>query len=206
VLLLIDNYDSFVHNLARYFVCLGQEVRTVRHDAFSLDEIAADPPGAIVISPGPKAPRDAGLSVATIERFAERIPILGVCLGHQAIVEAFGGRTVRAPAPVHGMTSRVRHFGTHLYRDLPDPLEVCRYHSLVADRRRLPAALVVDGQTDDGIVMSVRHRELPVFGVQFHPESALTPHGATLLANFLREAGLPVTHVDGTPTCAPSLI
>jgi anthranilate synthase component 2 len=206
VLLLIDNYDSFVHNLARYFVCLGQEVRTVRHDAFSLDEIAAEPPAAIVISPGPKAPRDAGLSIATIERFAGSIPILGVCLGHQAIVEAFGGRTVRAPAPVHGMTSRVRHFGTHLYRDLPDPLEVCRYHSLVADRRRLPAALVVDGQTDDGIVMSVRHRELPVFGVQYHPESALTPQGATLLANFLREAGLLTANVDQPRIGNPSLI
>ncbi|MCA9237740.1 MAG: aminodeoxychorismate/anthranilate synthase component II [Planctomycetales bacterium] len=190
MILLIDNYDSFVHNLARYFQRLGQVTRVVRNDEMSPKEMAALAPAAVVISPGPCTPAEAGCSVDAVERFAGACPILGVCLGHQAIVAAFGGEIVRAPTPMHGRTAEIGHMGTGLFANLPNPLTVCRYHSLIANRKTLPVALNVTAETDAGIVMAVAHREFPVFGVQFHPEAILTAGGYQLLANFLRYAGL----------------
>jgi len=185
MLLMIDNYDSFTWNLVQYFGELGQDVRTVRNDAIGLDEVAALAPARIVISPGPCTPNEAGISLSLIHRFAGRIPILGVCLGHQAIGAAFGGRVVRAKQVMHGKTSPIHHTGIGVFRGLPDPFTAIRYHSLAVERETLPDCLEVTAWTDDGEIMGLRHRELRVEGVQFHPESILTEHGHALLRNFL---------------------
>ena len=185
MLLMIDNYDSFTWNLVQYFGELGQDVRTVRNDAIGLDEVAALAPARIVISPGPCTPNEAGISLSLIHRFAGRIPILGVCLGHQAIGAAFGGQVVRAKQVMHGKTSPIHHMGVGVFRGLPDPFTAIRYHSLAVERETLPDCLEVTAWTDDGEIMGLRHRELRVEGVQFHPESILTEHGHALLRNFL---------------------
>jgi anthranilate synthase/aminodeoxychorismate synthase-like glutamine amidotransferase len=188
MILLIDNYDSFVYNLARYFERLGQEVSVVRNDAVTAEQIAKTKPKAVVLSPGPCTPDEAGCSLDVVRRLHRDVPILGVCLGHQAIGQALGGRIIRAPTPVHGSTSPLEHRGTSIFAGLPSPMNVCRYHSLVIDEATLPAALEVTARTSDGVVMAVAHRTLPVVGVQFHPESILTEYGYELLANFLQLA------------------
>jgi anthranilate synthase/aminodeoxychorismate synthase-like glutamine amidotransferase len=184
-ILLIDNYDSFTYNLVQAFLVLGAEVLVYRNDALDPPAAARLEPTHIVISPGPGRPEDAGVSIATIASFAGRRPVLGVCLGHQCIVEHFGGRVISAARLMHGKTSRIAHDGSALYRGVPDDFEAGRYHSLAADRSVVPDDLVVSARTADGEIMGVRHRELAVVGVQFHPESVLTPCGATLLGNFL---------------------
>ena len=184
-LLLIDNYDSFTYNLVQAFLVLGAEVVVHRNDAIGLDEAAAIEPTHLVISPGPGRPEDAGTSLAMIGHFAGRIPVLGVCLGHQSIVQHYGGEIVAAGALMHGKTSWVQHDGQGLFAGLPNPFEAGRYHSLAANRQRVPAELEVTARTKEGEIMGVRHRELAVVGVQFHPESVLTPDGPALLANFL---------------------
>jgi anthranilate synthase/aminodeoxychorismate synthase-like glutamine amidotransferase len=193
MILLIDNYDSFVHNLARYLRRLGAETRVVRNDAVDAAAIRKLHPQAIVISPGPCTPAEAGCSVDVVRQLGSEIPILGVCLGHQAIGEAFGARIVRAPQPVHGRASPIQHASEGLFANLPAPLTVGRYHSLVIDPRSLPAELQATGATTDGVIMAIAHRKWPVWGVQFHPESILTEGGYQLLANFLRLAGMEVT-------------
>lgn len=199
MVVLIDNYDSFVHNLARYLQRLGQETCVVRNDHVTVDQLAAERPAAIVLSPGPCTPAEAGCSVEVVRRLgcggrpAERVPILGVCLGHQAIAVAMGGRVVRAPEPIHGRTSSIVHDGQGVFAGLASPLNVCRYHSLVVQRESLPETLIPTAETADGIVMAIRHRSLPIEGVQFHPESILTDDGYAMLANFIERAGLPVT-------------
>jgi anthranilate synthase component 2 len=185
MLLMIDNYDSFTYNLVQYFGELGESVRTVRNDAIDLDAIEALAPTRIVISPGPCTPDEAGVSLATIERFAGRVPILGVCLGHQAIGQAFGGRVVRALQVMHGKTDLIDTTGTGVFRDLPRRFEIARYHSLVVERDTLPDCLEVTATSADGQVMGLRHRTLAVEGVQFHPESIASEHGHALLRNFL---------------------
>jgi anthranilate synthase/aminodeoxychorismate synthase-like glutamine amidotransferase len=184
-LLLVDNYDSFTYNLFQFLSELGAEVDVRRNDRFTLDEVDELRPDGIVISPGPGRPSDAGLTPKVIERFADRCPVLGVCLGHQAIGEVFGGTIVRAPVLFHGKVSPIEHDGRSIYRGLPNPFIATRYHSLVIDPASVPACLEVTARTSDGVIMGVRHRELPVEGVQFHPESALTDSGKQLLANFL---------------------
>jgi len=185
MLLMIDNYDSFTYNLVQYFGELGEDVRVFRTDAITLAEIAAMAPARIVVSPGPCTPREAGVSVPAIRTFAGRIPILGVCLGHQSIGAAFGGEIVHAKRLMHGKTSPVHHLDVGVFRGLPDPLTCTRYHSLAIRRDSLPECLEVTAWTDDGEIMGVRHRTLAVEGVQFHPESILTEHGHDLLKNFL---------------------
>jgi anthranilate synthase component II len=186
--LVIDNYDSFVYNLVQYLGELGAELQVHRHDELSLDEIVALDPDAVLISPGPGRPEDAGLSNDVISHFAGRRPVLGVCLGHQCIGQVYGGEVVRAPEIMHGKTSLIRHDGTGVFADLPQPLEATRYHSLVVARDSIPDDLVVTAWTDDGVVMGLRHRSLAVEGVQFHPESILTAAGHDLLRNFLDQA------------------
>jgi anthranilate synthase/aminodeoxychorismate synthase-like glutamine amidotransferase len=198
MILLIDNYDSFVHNLARYFQRLGQETVVVRNDQIDAERAAAMQPRAIVLSPGPCTPNEAGCSVEVVERLAGRVPILGVCLGHQAIAAALGASVVRAPQPMHGRTSVVEHEGEGVFAGLPNPLTVGRYHSLVVDPATLPHELKPTAHTPEGVIMAFAHREWPVVGVQFHPESILTEHGYALLANFLRLAGIAVA--DNLPT------
>ena len=188
MLLMIDNYDSFTYNLVQYLGELGADVHVHRNDAISLDQIAAWEPDAIVISPGPCTPTEAGICVPLIQRFAGKIPILGVCLGHQAIGQAFGGRINRAQRVMHGKVSPVTHDGRGVFSGLPTPLTVTRYHSLAIDKETMPASLEVTATSDDGEVMGVRHRELAVEGVQFHPEAILTEHGHALLKNFLVRA------------------
>jgi len=185
MLLMIDNYDSFTYNLVQYFGELGQDVRVHRNDEITVDEVAAMKPDHIVISPGPCTPNEAGISVATIQRFAGQIPILGVCLGHQSIGQAFGGRIIRAKQLMHGKTSLVHHNDTSVFRGLPNPFTATRYHSLVIERETLPDCLEITAWTADGEIMGVRHRDLPVEGVQFHPESILTEHGHAMLGNFV---------------------
>ena len=189
MILLLDNYDSFVHNLARYFEELGTETLVVRNDATSVDAIRRLRPQAIVLSPGPCTPHEAGITLKVIRELGGEIPILGVCLGHQAIGVAFGARLRRADQPMHGRTSLVLHTGQGLFAGLPQPLRAMRYHSLVVDEVATP--LRVTAQTDDGVVMGLEHTELPIWGVQFHPESILTSGGHPLLAKFLHLAGLP---------------
>ena len=184
-LLMIDNYDSFTYNLVQYLAELGADVEVRRNDAVGLDEVQALAPDGIVISPGPCTPREAGVSVPLIQRFAGQIPILGVCLGHQAIGAAFGGDVVRAPRIMHGKTSPIRHDGTGVFAGLPDPFDATRYHSLVIDPGTLPPTLLRNAWTDEDEIMGVRHRSLFVEGVQFHPESILTLEGKRLLGNFL---------------------
>ncbi|TML92774.1 MAG: aminodeoxychorismate/anthranilate synthase component II [Actinobacteria bacterium] len=183
--LVIDNYDSFVFNLVQYLGELGAEPVVHRHDELTVDEIVDLDPDAVLISPGPGRPDDAGVSNAVIERLAGVKPILGVCLGHQCIGQVFGGTVVRAPSVMHGKTSLVHHDGKGLLAGLPEPFEATRYHSLVVAPESVPSVLEVTARTDDGVVMALRHRELPVEGVQFHPESILTQAGHQLLANFL---------------------
>jgi anthranilate synthase component 2 len=196
MILLVDHHDSFVHNLARYARELGHEAVVGRHDALTLDEVAALAPSHVVLSPGPCTPAEAGTSVALIRRFGAALPILGVCLGHQCIGAAYGGEIVRAPRPMHGKTSAVRHDGTGVFAGLPSPLTVARYHSLVIAPASLPTALRVTATSeDDEQIMGVAHREHPVVGVQFHPESAASEHGYAILERFLAgdaaRAGLP---------------
>ena len=186
-LLLIDNYDSFTYNLVQAFLVLGAEVEVVRNDCITVDEALARAPTHLCISPGPGTPRDAGVSMDLIRAFAGRVPVFGVCLGHQSLVEAFGGRVVRNYRLMHGKTSRVTHDGRGLFAGLPNPVDVGRYHSLVAERATLPPELEVTAWTDEGEIMGVRHRTLPIEGVQFHPESVLTPEGPKLMANFLTQ-------------------
>jgi len=185
MLLMIDNYDSFTYNLVQYFGELGEDVVVHRNDEITLDEIEALQPDRIVISPGPCTPNEAGVSVPLIERFAGKIPILGVCLGHQSIGQAFGGTIVRAKHVMHGKNSPITHRDAGVFHDLPSPLSATRYHSLVIERDSLPDCLEVTAESDDGEIMGVRHRTLPVEGVQFHPEAILTEHGHALLKNFL---------------------
>lgn len=209
MILLIDNYDSFVHNLARYVQELGLTARVVRNDELTLAEIASLAPAAVILSPGPCTPSEAGISVDLVRELGQHIPILGVCLGHQAIVAAFGGDVIRAPQPVHGRRSEVQHAGTPLFRGIPTPFAAARYHSLIADEATLPDELVVTARTADGIPMAVEHRSRPIYGVQFHPESVLTEGGHRLLANFLEMAGLQPSlpretapHIAAPPTPA----
>jgi para-aminobenzoate synthetase component II len=186
MILLLDNYDSFTYNLAQILGQMGQELVVRRNDRITLEEIAGMSPERIVISPGPCTPREAGISVDLIRQFAREVPILGVCLGHQAIGEAFGGRVVRAPRLMHGKTSEIRHDGKTVFRGLPQRFAATRYHSLMVERGSLPRCLAISAEADDGVIMGLRHREYPVEGVQFHPESVLTTPGEKLLANFLR--------------------
>ena len=188
MLLLIDNYDSFTYNLFQYFSELGQQVEVVRNDAITTDGIAQAAPECLVISPGPSTPTQAGISCEAIERFAGQIPILGVCLGHQAIGQVFGGDIVRAPRLMHGKTSPIHHDGRTIFEGLPNPFEAVRYHSLVIDPPSVPDCLEVSARTDQDEIMAVRHRQFVVEGVQFHPESIMTAPGKQLLANFLKLA------------------
>ncbi|MFZ1427678.1 MAG: aminodeoxychorismate/anthranilate synthase component II [Geminicoccaceae bacterium] len=185
MILLIDNYDSFVWNLARYVSELGHTRIVVRNDATSLEDIAALAPSHIIVSPGPCTPTEAGISNAVITGFGPLVPILGVCLGHQCIGHALGGKVDRARRPMHGKTSRIRHDGSGVFKGLPDPLQVTRYHSLIVEDEGLPAALRVTARSEDGEIMALAHREWPLVGVQFHPEAVLTEHGHQLLRNFL---------------------
>jgi len=193
MILLIDNYDSFVYNLARYLTELGCETRVCRHDAISVSEIRELRPRAIVLSPGPGAPAQAGICLELVRQLAGEIPLLGVCLGHQVIAEALGGEVTRASEPVHGRTSLVRHEGTPLFSDLANPFRATRYHSLVVSESTLPNELRVTARTEEGIVMAIEHTRYPLYGVQFHPESILTESGHTLMRNFLRLSGITVS-------------
>ena len=186
MLLVIDNYDSFTYNLVQYLGELGAEMEIRRNDEISLDEAEEMAPEKILISPGPGTPDDAGISLSLIERFAGRTPILGVCLGHQAIGQHFGGQVVRGPEPVHGKPVEVSHDGRTLFAGIDGSFKAGRYHSLVVDRDSLPDCLEISATSPDGLIMAMRHRELPVEGVQFHPESILTEHGKVMLANFLK--------------------
>ncbi|HEY6230551.1 MAG TPA: aminodeoxychorismate/anthranilate synthase component II [Pyrinomonadaceae bacterium] len=186
MILVIDNYDSFTYNLVQYLGELGEEVVVRRNDEVSLADIESKLPDRILISPGPGCPDDAGISLSLIERFSGRVPILGVCLGHQAIGQAFGARVVRASRVVHGKSSEVRHDGDTIFSGLASPFSAGRYHSLIVERETLPACLEVSAETEEGVIMGLRHREHKVEGVQFHPESILTPEGKQLLNNFLR--------------------
>ena len=185
MILVIDNYDSFVHNLARYIRELGWTTSVVRNDAIDEAGVAALSPSHIVLSPGPCAPDQAGISVALVERFAATIPILGICLGHQCIGQAFGGRVVRARRPMHGKVSQIRHDGSGVFAGLPNPLRGARYHSLAVASEGLPGELVVNATSEEGEIMGFRHRDRPVVGLQFHPEAVLTEHGHDLLRHFL---------------------
>jgi anthranilate synthase/aminodeoxychorismate synthase-like glutamine amidotransferase len=190
MLLLIDNYDSFVFNLARYFERLGQSTLVVRNDAIDVAEIRRLRPDAIVLSPGPSTPSKAGVTLDIVRELHGALPILGICLGHQAIGEALGGKIVRASQPVHGRSCPIHHNNQGVFADLPNPMSGCRYHSLIVERQSLPECLAVTAWTDDGTIMAIEHRDLPVVGIQFHPESILTDCGYPLLAAFLRRAAI----------------
>ena len=187
MLLVIDNYDSFTYNLVQYLGELGAEMKVIRNDELTVDQIESEVrPERILISPGPGTPDDAGISLDTIKRFAGKIPILGVCLGHQAIGQHFGGRVIRAPEPVHGKPVEVRHDGRTIFNEIDGEFTAGRYHSLVVERESLPECLEISAESPDGLIMAIRHRELPIEGVQFHPESILTEHGKFMLENFLQ--------------------
>ena len=186
MLLMIDNYDSFTYNLVQYFGELGQDLKVYRNDKITIGEIEALKPERIVISPGPCTPKEAGISIDVIKHFAGTVPVLGVCLGHQSIGEAFGGDVIRAPYLMHGKTSMIHHDNRTIFAGLPNPLEATRYHSLIIKRETLPPSLEISAWTDDGIIMGVRHKQFKVEGVQFHPESILTGAGKDLLRNFLK--------------------
>jgi para-aminobenzoate synthetase component 2 len=188
MVLVIDNYDSFTYNLVQYLGEMGEELAVYRNDEITVDEVAAMAPDRIIISPGPCTPNEAGISVETIRRMSRKAPILGVCLGHQSIGQAFGGEIVRAERLMHGKTSPVYHDGRTVFLGLPSPFEATRYHSLVVRRETLPDCLAISAETKEGEIMGVRHRDLPVEGVQFHPESILTEHGKELLRNFVTGA------------------
>ena len=185
MILMIDNYDSFTYNLVQYLGELGQELKVFRNDAVTLKDIAAMSPGSIVISPGPGRPENSGIIIQTIQEFSGKIPILGVCLGHQAIGAAFGGEVVGAPSIMHGKTSEVFHDGRTIFEGLPNPFRATRYHSLVVSPQSLPSCLEISAKTEDGVIMGLRHRDMVVEGVQFHPESILTEVGKKLLSNFV---------------------
>src|SRR5882672_4952292 len=185
MILVIDNYDSFTYNLVQYLGELGDEVVVRRNDETTLGEIEATPPSRILISPGPGRPDDAGITLELIRHFSGRVPILGVCLGHQAIGQVFGGRVVRASTVVHGKASEIRHDGKSIFRGIESSFKAGRYHSLIVERESLPACLEVSAETNDGVIMGLRHREQKIEGVQFHPESILTPAGKRILRNFL---------------------
>jgi 4-amino-4-deoxychorismate synthase (2-amino-4-deoxychorismate-forming) component II len=185
MILVIDNYDSFTYNLVQYLGELGAQLEVRRNDQVTVDEIAKMAPARIVISPGPKTPSEAGICLDMIERLAGRVPTLGVCLGHQAIGQAFGGRVIRAPRVMHGKTSSIAHDGKTIFAGLPNPFPATRYHSLIVERSTLPACLEISATSPDGLIMGLRHKEMKVEGVQFHPESILTDAGKRLLANFL---------------------
>jgi anthranilate synthase/aminodeoxychorismate synthase-like glutamine amidotransferase len=187
MILVIDNYDSFTYNLVQYLGELGQELVVYRNDRITLSEIESLAPERIVVSPGPCTPDQAGISVETIRRLAGRIPILGVCLGHQAIARAFGGKVVRAPQPVHGKTSEIVHDSRTVFAGLPNPFTATRYHSLIVEEASLPDCLEISARSQDGLIMGIRHRAYPVDGVQFHPESILTTVGKDLLRNFVKD-------------------
>jgi para-aminobenzoate synthetase component 2 len=186
MILMIDNYDSFTYNLVQYLGEMGEELAVHRNDQITVEEVAAMKPDRIIISPGPCTPNEAGISVETIRRMSGTTPILGVCLGHQSIGQAFGGEVVRAGRLMHGKTSPIRHDGRTLFRGLPNPFEATRYHSLLVRRETLPECLEISAETDEGEIMGLRHRDLPVEGVQFHPESVLTEHGKQLLRIFVK--------------------
>jgi anthranilate synthase/aminodeoxychorismate synthase-like glutamine amidotransferase len=186
MILVIDNYDSFTYNLVQYLGELGAEIQVVRNDQTTVKAIERQAPERIVISPGPKTPSEAGICLEVITAFSGRIPMLGVCLGHQAIGQAFGGKVIRAPELMHGKTSEIKHDGKTIFEGLPNPFSATRYHSLIVERGALPACLEVSACTSDGLIMGLRHREMKVEGVQFHPESILTKAGKQLLGNFLR--------------------
>ena len=190
MIVVIDNYDSFTYNLVQYLGEMTGDVRVFRNDDVSVEEVAAAEPRAVVISPGPCTPAEAGISTALVAELAGRVPVLGVCLGHQCIGAAFGGRVVRGRAPVHGKVSEIRHDGRTIYEGLPNPLVGTRYHSLIVERESLPDTLEVSAELADGTIMGVRHKKVLVEGVQFHPESVLTAAGKDLLRNFLRMAGV----------------
>lgn len=185
MILMIDNYDSFTYNLVQYLGVLGSEVEVHRNDKITLDEIETMKPERIVISPGPGTPQSAGITISMIERYHPQVPILGVCLGHQAIGAAFGGRVLHATRIMHGKTSEISHDGKGVFRDLPDPITATRYHSLAVERKSLPSCLEVSAEAEDNEIMGLRHREYPVEGIQFHPESILTKEGMNILRNFL---------------------
>ena len=185
MLLMIDNYDSFTYNLVQYFGELGEEIEVFRNDKISIPEIEKLDPEVLVISPGPGTPQDAGISLDVIQHFAGKIPLLGVCLGHQCIGESFGGRIISAPTLMHGKTSEIHHTGTELFNGLPNPFEATRYHSLIIEKESLPDCLEINAWTGEQEIMGVRHKTQPLFGVQFHPESILTKEGKVLLHNFL---------------------
>jgi anthranilate synthase/aminodeoxychorismate synthase-like glutamine amidotransferase len=204
MILLIDNYDSFVYNLARYLIELGCETRVVRNDAVTPAEVAALTPQAIVISPGPCTPNEAGISLDVIRELGPHVPILGVCLGHQALAAALGGQILRAPQPVHGRTALVHHDDKGLFANLPNPLRATRYHSLIVDEATLPTPLRITARSAEGLPMALKHITWPAYGVQFHPESILTEAGHELLANFLRLAGIPCNNLPpGDPPFVP---
>ncbi|KXV63823.1 anthranilate synthase component II [Gluconobacter oxydans] len=192
MILLIDNYDSFTFNIVHHLGALGVECDVRRNDALSVEEALALNPSAIVISPGPGAPAEAGICCDLIRAAAGKVPVFGVCLGHQAIGQVFGAEVVRAPVPMHGKISAVHHDGTGVFAGLPEPVDVVRYHSLTLAPDSIPETLVVNARTEDGVIMGVRHRDYPVHGVQFHPESIASVAGRELLANFLKIAGIPV--------------
>lgn len=187
-LFMLDNYDSFTYNIVQYFGELGAEVIVARNDEISIEEIEAMDPDLICVSPGPCTPAEAGISIEVIKHFAGKIPILGVCLGHQSIGAAFGGHVIRAKQLMHGKTSTITHHGTDIFTDIPSPYTVTRYHSLAIERDTLPECLEITAETEDGEIMAVAHKELPVFGVQFHPESVLSDYGHELFNNFLKYA------------------
>ena len=183
--LLIDNYDSFVYNLYHYFGELGAEMEVKRNEAIAVEEALALKPEGVVISPGPCDPDQAGICLSLIEAAAGKLPILGVCLGHQAIGQAMGGKIIRAPAPMHGKVSEIHHEGSDVFQGLPNPFPATRYHSLIVERKTLPDCLRVTAETEDGLIMGLAHKDLPIYGVQFHPESIASEHGHTVLRNFL---------------------
>ena len=194
---LIDNYDSFTYNLVHYLGELGAEVVVHRNDAISIPDLLASTPDAIVLSPGPCTPNEAGICLDLIAAAKDTLPILGVCLGHQAIGQSFGGKVIRAPVPMHGKVSQIRHDASGVFASIPDGFDATRYHSLIVDRASLPPVLEITATSDDGLIMGLAHRELPLHGVQFHPESIATEHGHRLLANFLDIAGIPHRSPEG---------
>lgn len=195
MIILIDNYDSFVYNLARYLIQMGCETEVVRNDQITVDEIRQLQPQAVILSPGPCTPHEAGICVELVQQLGSTFPMLGVCLGFQAIAAAFGGKIIRAPEPVHGRTSEIHHHGENIFADLPNPLRATRYHSLIVDEQSLPEELEITARTSDRIPMALQHRSTPLFGVQFHPESVLTESGHRLLSNFLNHAGITVSQI-----------
>ncbi|MCF8720492.1 aminodeoxychorismate/anthranilate synthase component II [Nitrospina gracilis] len=197
MILMIDNYDSFTYNLVQYLGELGADIRVHRNDKITVEEIERLAPEKIVISPGPCTPAKAGVSKDVVRHFAGKIPLLGVCLGHQSVAEAFGGKIVKAAKLMHGKTSQIHHDNKTLFKGLPNPFEATRYHSLIVERESLPDCFEVSAWTAEGEIMGIRHKELPIEGVQFHPESILTVYGKNLLKNFLDSPGLPAGHIDG---------